>query len=114
MPAATAAADPEDEPAVITWVERWSRIVGRKCGGRGLADDGCARLLQHRHDRRIGAGPKAPVDGRTHLGRQISRVNNILDADGDAAERSDSPRRRIFRQACKCPDRLLLRRDRDH
>ena len=73
--------------AVIVRIERRGRIVRRECRRRGLADDGRARRLQRHHDRRIGAGPPAPVDRRAHFGRKIRRIDDVLDADGDAAQR---------------------------
>ena len=59
MPAATAAAEPDDDPPGVCHVariERRGRIVRRESGGRGLADDAGAGLLQQHDDRRIRAG----------------------------------------------------------
>ena len=72
----------------IVRIARRRRIEGGKRGGRGLAGDGRAGRLQRHHDRRVGARLLATIDLRTHLGRQVGGVDDVLDADRDAAQRT--------------------------
>ena len=98
--------------AVIVRIERRRRIDGGERRGRGLADDGRARLLQHHHDGRIAARPKAPVDRRAHLGREIRGIDDVLDADRNAAQRPGALRARACVMADEGADGLFLRIDR--
>src|SRR5229473_521017 len=71
----------------VARIEGRGRIEGGERRGCGLADDTRARLLQGSHHSRIRARPPALVDRRAHLCRKIRRVDDVLDPDGDAAQR---------------------------
>ena len=82
--------------AMIVRIECRRRVVCRERRGRGLAHDGGAGLLQQHHHRGIRARLVAAIDFRTHLGRHVLGVDDVLDADGNAAQRAVSLRARIF------------------
>ena len=62
----------------IVRIERCGRVGSGESGGRGLADDGGARALEHRDDGRIPARTEAAIDRRTHLGRKLRGVDDVL------------------------------------
>ena len=94
---------------MVARVERRGRVGRRESRGRGLADDGRARLLQQHHDRRIGARPKTPVDRRTHLGRksEVSMMSLIRRrcraADQRSRARGFSARQTKAPMVLSCP-----------
>ena len=81
---------------MIVGIARRCRIVGGKRRGRGLADDGGAGLFQEHHHGRVRARLMAAIDRRAHFGGHISGVDDVLDADRDAAQRAFGLRARIF------------------
>ena len=93
---------------MIVRIERRRRIHGGECGGRGLAHDGRTCLLQHHHHSRIAARPKSAVDRRTHLGREILGVHDVLDADREAAQRPGALRASIFVPTNEGADGLFM------
>jgi hypothetical protein len=96
---------------MVARIERRGRIARcerRRCG---LADDGRAGRPHHLDNRRIRARPPAPVDRRAHLGRKVRRVHDVLDAHGDAAQRTRARRARGGVMTDKGADRLVLRAD---
>ena len=52
---------------------------------RGLAEDRGAGPLRRHDDGRVGLGPPAGIDRRAAFGRQVGGVDDVLDADRDAA-----------------------------
>ena len=96
---------------VVVRVERRRRIHGSECGGRGLADDGRARLLQHHHHGRIAARPISPVDRRAHFGREILGIHDVLDADRNATQRPGALRADVWIMADERADGLFMRSD---
>ena len=93
---------------MIMRVARRRRIVGGERRGRGLADDGGAGLLQQHHHGRIRARLMAAIDHRSHLGRHVLGVDDVLDADRDAAQRAFFLRARIPGAMGEGADGLLL------
>ena len=98
--------------AVVVRIERRGRIVRCERRGRGLADDGGARRLQRRDDRRIRARLPAAIDRRADFGRKIRRIDVVLDADRDAAQRTVIGRAGAGVMTDKGADGLVLRADR--
>ncbi len=92
----------------VARIERRRRIARRERRRRGLAEDGRARLFQHRHYGRIGARPPSPVDRRAHFRRKIGGVDDVLDADGDAAQRTCARRTGVLRTADERADGLVM------
>ena len=96
--AATAAADPLDEPPGVCvascgiarrpWDEE--RILRRD----GLADDDRAGGAQPVHDRRVPSGPASSEEFCAEFGRHVGGVDDVLDGDRQAMERS-------WRTACR-------------
>src|SRR5215469_1389243 len=83
MPAATAAAEPADDPPGVC-----ARLCGlRVAAGSRLASSDVAVLPITMPPARcaIGLGPVARIDRRSVLGRKSRRVENVLDADRQAA-----------------------------
>jgi len=93
-------------------IERRRRIVRRKRRRGGFADDARARLSQHRHDRRIRARPPAFVDRRAHFSRKVRCIDDVLDADGDAAQRARTRRADGLRTTDESADGFVMRGDR--
>jgi hypothetical protein len=56
--------------------------------GRGLAQDHGAGAAQQRNASRIRRRPVAAIDRRTHLGRHIERIDDVLDPDRHAVQRA--------------------------
>lgn len=71
MPAATAAADPADEPPGVR---------------HRLADDDGTGRAQCSHACRVALGPPAGEERRAVLGRIVGGVEHVLDADRNAVE----------------------------
>ena len=94
---------------VVARIERRGRIVRRERRRRGLAGDGRPGLLQQHHDRRVRARPKPPVDLRAHFGRKIRGVDDVLDADRDAAQRPGVLRAGVFGAADEGADGFFVR-----
>ena len=72
---------------VIARIERRGRIVRGECRRGGLADDGRPRPPQRHHDRCVGTRTMSAVDRCTHLCREMRRIDDVLDSDGDPAQR---------------------------
>src|SRR5688572_21671882 len=60
----------------------------RELGGRGLAEYDRAARAQRRHAMRIGFGDALRVQRRAQAGAHAARVDDVLDADGDAVQRA--------------------------
>src|SRR3954468_9207386 len=60
-------------------------VVGELSRG-GLAEDQAAGLLEERDARGVGLRAVAAVDRRAVLGRQVRRVDDVLDADRHAVQ----------------------------
>ena len=90
--AATAAADPLDEPpgvcASVMWILGRPRDEERILRGDGLADDDCAGGAQSVHDDGVPLGPASSEMFSAEFGRHVARVDDVLDGDGQAMERS--------------------------
>ena len=104
MPAATAAAEPEEEPPGVCSRLRGLRVTDggqrRQLGGDGLADDDGARPAQRGDAGGVAGRPASLEDGAAVLGRHVGGVDDVLDADGDAMQRADAlacPARRVGR-----------------
>ena len=91
MPAATAAAEPEDDPPGVC--ARIARIAGpagshaSEFGGHGLAEHDAAGAAHQHHHRGVGLRPVAGIDRRAVGGRQVGGVEDVLDADRQSGER---------------------------
>ena len=96
--AATAAADPLDEPP---------GVCARSCGlrsGPGTNSAYCdvtvlprttaPAVPQPAHDRRVPLRPPSGEDLAAEFGRHVGGVNDVLDRDGQAVERSKRKARR--------------------
>ena len=92
MCAATAAAEPLDEPpGVCSRVERVAGLagrVGRELGGHRLAEDDRAGRAQALDHRGIVVGRAAGVQHGAVLGRHVGGVDDVLDADRQAVQRA--------------------------
>ena len=92
MCAATAAAEPLEEPgsaAWIVWVSGLARAEERELGGDRLAGDERASRTQASDHARVGAGDPPGVQRRAILGGHARGIEDVLDADGDAVEGAD-------------------------
>ena len=111
MKSATAAADPlEEPPGVCAVFERIARLAGmrhRELGGHRLAHDDRARVPEQRHARGIGARTMPGVDGRAVLRRHVAGVDDVLDRDRNAVQRTA----RLLRVPRACIRQHLLRID---
>ena len=124
MPAATAAAEPDDEPPGVCARLRGLRVSRglerREFGGDGLAEDDAAGAPDQHDHRGIGLRPVAGIDRRAVGGRQVGRVEDVLDADRKPAQRlarascgaSARCRAASISSAAKAPISLLVRGDR--
>src|ERR1700730_13607181 len=97
---------------VIVRIERRCWVGRRESRRRGLADNGRSGLFQHHYDRRIRARLPAPIDRRAHLRREIRCIDDVLDADGDAAQWTRARRARVFVTTDEGADGLVMRADR--
>ena len=92
MPAATAAAEPLRRAAGRTLgIVRIAGLAGIEIGilgGHGLADDDRAGRAQLRHRRRITPRRAAGPQGRAELGRHVAGIEDVLDADRHAMQRT--------------------------
>ena len=90
MEAPTAAAEPGGGAAGrARRVVRVARLARREDGElrrHRLADDDRARLAQAVHHRRVLARPAPLVEDRAVLGRQVARVDDVLQADRHAVQ----------------------------
>ena len=93
---------------MVARIERRRRIVRRKRRRRGLADDARTRLSQHRHHRRIRARLPAFIDRRAHFSRKVRRIDNVLDADRNAAQRPGTCRADRLGAAHKGADGFVM------
>jgi len=91
IPAATAAAEPEEEPPrrvlEIARIARRGRIEKGQRGGHRLADDDAAGAADHRYQRGVGYWPVAGIDRRAVRGQQIGGVKQFLYADRQSPQR---------------------------
>ena len=91
MPAATAAAEPlEEPPGVRVAIVRIAGLAGaeqRHFGGHGLAHDHRAGLAQQRDRGAVAVRPAAGVQHGAVLGRHVGGVEDVLDADRNAVQR---------------------------
>ena len=91
-PAATVAAEPEEEPPGVR-PER-VRVAGGvggtagKLGGHGLAEDQRARRAQASHHRGIRTWPASFVERRAVLGRLVGGIDDVLDGHRNAREQA--------------------------
>ena len=94
MPAATAAAEPEEEPPGVCSGLRGLRVTDgcKRCKlrGHGLAEDDGAGGAQRRDAGRILGGLAALEGGAAVLGRHVGGVDDVLDADGNPVQRADA------------------------
>ena len=68
-----------------------ARLGGGKLGGHGLADDDRARLAQCRDTRAVTLGSPAGEQRRAILGRHVSGLDDVLDAEWHAVNRGALP-----------------------
>jgi hypothetical protein len=90
MPAATPAAEPDDEPPgerEIVRIAGFRRLQKRELGRHRLAEHDAAGATRDRHQRCVRARPIAGIDRRAELGREVGGVENILHADRQPAQR---------------------------
>jgi hypothetical protein len=71
-------------------------VVVRELGGDGLAEDQAARALEERDAAGVRLRPVAAVDRRVVLRRQAGGVDDVLEADRHAVQRS-APGRAVER-----------------
>ena len=94
-PAATAAAEPADEPPGVrpgaAGLRGRRRLHEGELGRRGLAEDQRARRLQPRHDEGVLARHPPGVDRRAVPGRDPRGVDDVLDPDRHPVQRPDRP-----------------------
>ena len=94
MPAATAAAEPDEDPPGVCAGLRGLRVPAGCRNANSVVTvlpatiAPLARIIATRPPRRGRA--VAGIDGRAEFGRHVVRVENVLDADGDAGERAGS------------------------
>ncbi len=106
---ATAAAEPERRTARrarrIVRIARRAGVTVAEFGGHGLAEDKTAGLADHRGAGRIGHRNVAGIDRRVEAGRHARDVDDVLDADGNAMQRSG----RLLRIGFPCLRHRLVR-----
>jgi hypothetical protein len=90
--AATAAADPLDAPPGVRVTSR-GFLVGpwdeeRILRGDGLADDDCAGGSQPAYDDGVPVRPPSSEDFGAKFGRHVGGIDDVLDRDRQAMERS--------------------------
>jgi hypothetical protein len=81
MPAATAAAEPLDDPCL-------ARRVRRELGGHGLAHDHRPGLAQARHDRSVGHRRAPGMQHGAVFRRHVVGVDDVLYPDRHAVQRA--------------------------
>jgi hypothetical protein len=90
--AATAAAEPEDDPPGgvirVVRISGLARIEVGVLGRHRLAEDHGSCRPQPRHGRRIAARRAAGPQFRSEFRRHVAGVEDILDADGHAMQRA--------------------------
>ena len=90
-PAATAAAEPDDEPpgvcVEVVRVAGLARIEMGELGGDGLAEQRAAGAADQRDQRGVDLRPVAGIDRRAVFGRHVGGVENVLERDRQAAQR---------------------------
>ena len=91
MHAATAAAEPDDEPpgecSEMTRIARARRLHVGKFGRHGLAHDHRPRLAQKPDNRGVRRRTPPCVQHRAVLGRHVSRIDDVLHTDGGPGKR---------------------------
>jgi hypothetical protein len=78
------------------WVPGPDRNRAGELGRGALAEDHCAREPQERHDGRVVHRPVVLIDWRAVGGRHVVGVEDVLDADRHAVQRTS----RSFVVAC--------------
>ena len=90
MRAATAAADPEEEPPGVRVESNGLRVgpgsAPAELGRHGLAENDGAGLAQGPHRRVVALGEIAAIGLAAHLGRHVLGFEQVLDADRHAVD----------------------------
>jgi hypothetical protein len=97
-PAATPAADPDDEPPGVR-VAGFAGIEMGELGGHGFAEQRAAVSADQRHQRGIGLGAVSEINRRAVFGRHVGGVENVLQPDRQAAQRLVLDAGRLRRRA---------------
>jgi hypothetical protein len=97
MPAATAAAEPDDEPPGVCAGLCGLRVPAgcKPANSVGLAEDDAAGTQHQRDHGRVGFRLMPGIDRRAVGGREIDGVENIFHADRQSAQRRAREARRL-------------------